>query len=158
MFALLPIRRSLLATYLFANLLCTFAIPGYAQAAPNQKEIPMSIKTQNGATTTDTSIRPFHINIPESELVDLRRRLAATRFPEQETVKDLSQGVPLATMKKLVDKWSKNYDWRKVEAKLNSYPQFITNIDGVDIHFIHVRSKIRTLYRSSSRTDGLDRS
>ena len=69
------------------------------------------------------------------------KRVAATRWPEKETVTDASQGVQLATMKKLADYWAKDYDWRKTEAKLNSYPQFITNIDGVDIHFIHVRSK-----------------
>jgi pimeloyl-ACP methyl ester carboxylesterase len=89
----------------------------------------------------DNAIRPFHINIPEEELVDLRRRIAATRWPEQETVTDQSQGVQLATMQKLADYWTKDYDWRKVEARLNALPQFVTNIDGLDIHFIHVRSK-----------------
>jgi pimeloyl-ACP methyl ester carboxylesterase len=89
----------------------------------------------------DNAIRTFHINIPEEELVDLRRRIAATRWPEQETVTDQSQGVQLATMQKLADYWTKDYDWRKVEARLNALPQFVTNIDGLDIHFIHVRSK-----------------
>ena len=89
----------------------------------------------------DNAIRPFHINIPEEELVDLRRRIAATRWPEQETVTDQSQGVQLATMQKLADYWTKDYDWRKVEARLNALPQFVTNIDGLDIHFIHVRSR-----------------
>ena len=92
-------------------------------------------------TIEDNAIRPFHINIPEEELVDLRRRIAATRWPEQETVTDQSQGVQLATMQKLADYWAKDYDWRKVEARLNALPQFVTNIDGLDIHFIHVRSK-----------------
>jgi pimeloyl-ACP methyl ester carboxylesterase len=92
-------------------------------------------------TIEDNAIRPFHINIPEEELVDLRRRIAATRWPEQETVTDQSQGVQLATMQKLADYWTKDYDWRKVEARLNALPQFVTNIDGLDIHFIHVRSK-----------------
>jgi pimeloyl-ACP methyl ester carboxylesterase len=87
------------------------------------------------------SIRPFQVNIPEEQLTDLRRRIETTRWPEQETVSDFSQGVPLAMMKKLADYWVSEYDWRKVEAKLNSYPQFITNIDGVDIQFAHVRSK-----------------
>ncbi|HEU4796799.1 MAG TPA: epoxide hydrolase [Pyrinomonadaceae bacterium] len=87
------------------------------------------------------AIRPFHVNIPEAELTDLRRRIAATRLPEKETVNDFSQGVPLATIQKLKDYWETEYDWRKVEARLNKYPQFITEIDGLDIHFIHVRSK-----------------
>jgi pimeloyl-ACP methyl ester carboxylesterase len=89
----------------------------------------------------DKAIRPFHFKAPDVALVDLKRRIAATRWPEKETVTDASQGVQLATMKKLTDYWAKDYDWRKTEAKLNSYPQFVTNIDGVDIHFIHVRSK-----------------
>jgi len=89
----------------------------------------------------DTAVRPFHIKVPEEALVDLRHRLAATRFPEQETVTDASQGVQLATMKELVRYWGTGYDWRKVEARLNAIPQFVTTIDGLDIHFIHVRSK-----------------
>ena len=87
------------------------------------------------------AIRPFHVNIPKAALVDLRRRLTATQWPDKETVTDASQGVQLATMKALVRYWDTDYDWRKVEAKLNSYPQFLTEIDGLDIHFIHVRSK-----------------
>ena len=87
------------------------------------------------------AIRPFHVEIPEDALVDLRDRLAATRLPEQETVSDNSQGVRLATVQKLVNYWANDYDWRKIEAKLNAYPNFITEIDGLDIHFIHVRSK-----------------
>jgi pimeloyl-ACP methyl ester carboxylesterase len=88
-----------------------------------------------------TAIRPFRVNIPESELIELRRRINATRWPERETVTDDSQGVQLATTQALAHYWGKDYDWRKVEAKLNSYPQFITEIDGLDIHFLHVRSK-----------------
>jgi pimeloyl-ACP methyl ester carboxylesterase len=88
-----------------------------------------------------SAIRSFRVDIPEAALVDLRNRLAATRLPERETVPDNSQGVPLATVQKLVRYWANEYDWRKVEAKLNSYPNFITEIDGLDIHFIHVRSK-----------------
>jgi pimeloyl-ACP methyl ester carboxylesterase len=87
------------------------------------------------------AIRPFRVNIPEEALVDLRNRLAATRLPEQETVSDNSQGVRLATVQKLVRYWATEYDWRKVEAKLDAYPNFVTEIDGLDIHFIHVRSK-----------------
>jgi pimeloyl-ACP methyl ester carboxylesterase len=87
------------------------------------------------------AVRPFRVNISDEDLADLRQRIKATRWPEKEPVADFSQGVPLATMQKLARYWTTEYDWRKVEAKLNSYPQFITNIDGLDIHFIHVRSK-----------------
>jgi pimeloyl-ACP methyl ester carboxylesterase len=85
-------------------------------------------------------IRPFRINIPEEALVDLRRRIKATKWPDRETVTDESQGVQLATMQELARYWGMDYDWRKIEAKLNALPQFITEIDGLDIHFIHVRS------------------
>jgi pimeloyl-ACP methyl ester carboxylesterase len=91
--------------------------------------------------TPSSEIRPFRVAIPETEIVDLRRRLKGTRFPEKETVNDDTQGVQLATIEKLVDYWANEHDWRKVEAQLNSYPQFVTNIDGLDIHFIHVRSR-----------------
>jgi pimeloyl-ACP methyl ester carboxylesterase len=91
--------------------------------------------------TDATAIRPFHVHFSEEALTDLRRRVAATQWPEQETVTDDSQGVQLETMKKLAHYWQTDYDWRKCEAKLNALPQFITNIDGLDIHFIHVRSK-----------------
>ncbi len=93
------------------------------------------------AAADDTSIRPFHVNIPDEAIVDLRRRIAATRWPDKETVTDASQGVQLATMQKLADYWATDYDWRKCEAKLNAFPQFATTIDGLEIHFIHVRSK-----------------
>src|SRR6266699_222310 len=91
-------------------------------------------------TATDT-IRPFQFHASDEDLADLRQRIKATRWPEKEPVADFSQGVPLATMQKLARYWTTEYDWRKVEAKLNSYPQFITEIDGLDIHFVHVRSK-----------------
>jgi pimeloyl-ACP methyl ester carboxylesterase len=87
------------------------------------------------------TIRPFHVNVPEAELSELRRRINATRFPERETVSDFSQGVPLATVQTLARYWATEYDWRKVEAQLNAVPNFITEIDGLDIHFIHVHSK-----------------
>jgi pimeloyl-ACP methyl ester carboxylesterase len=90
---------------------------------------------------TATDIRPFHVDISDEALEDLRRRIAATQWPERETVTDDSQGVQLATMQKLARYWEKEYDWRTFETKLNSFPQFITEIDGLDIHFIHVRSK-----------------
>src|SRR6059058_6020587 len=86
-------------------------------------------------------IRPFHIDVPEEELVDLRRRIEATRWPEKETVEDQSQGPRLATMQALARYWATEYDWRKCEARLKALPHFITEIDGLDIHFIHVRSK-----------------
>ena len=102
--------------------------------------------TQTTATATEqaadkTAIRPFQVKFTDAELAELRRRINATRWPEKETVSDSSQGVPLATMRELAQYWSTDYDWRKAEAKLNSYPQFLTNIDGLDIHFIHVKSK-----------------
>jgi pimeloyl-ACP methyl ester carboxylesterase len=88
----------------------------------------------------DTEIRPFKIKVPEIDLQDLKRRLEATRWPEKETVNDLSQGVPLALMQKLVEHWRTAYDWQAAEARLNALPHFMTEIDGLDIHFIHVRS------------------
>ena len=91
--------------------------------------------------TDKTEIRPFQVDVPEAELTELRRRINATRLPEKETVADFSQGVPLATVQKLARYWATEYDWRKVEARLNAVPNFITEIDGLDIHFIHVRSK-----------------
>jgi hypothetical protein len=99
------------------------------------------IPTQAHAATTSDAIRPFHINVPKNQLVDLRRRILATRWPERETVTDESQGVQLATMQELARYWATDYDWRKCEAKLNALAQFMTEIDGLDIHFIHVRSK-----------------
>ena len=116
-----------------------------SKSKSTQKEDTMTqtSATQQGSeqAADKTAIRPFHVKVPETELTDLRRRIAATRWPEREIVADQSQGVQLATIQKLASYWATNYDWRKVEAKLNAYPQFVTNIDGVDIHFIHVRSK-----------------
>ena len=94
------------------------------------------------AAPADDAIRPFRsVNVPEEALVDLRRRIVATRWPDRETVKDASQGVQLSTIQALARYWATEYDWRKIEAKLNALPQFLTEIDGLDIHFIHVRSK-----------------
>ena len=90
------------------------------------------------------AVRPFRVHFPDEALADMKRRIAATRWPEREIVTDQSQGVPLATVQKLARYWGAEYDWRKCEAKLNALPQFVTEIDGVDIHFIHVRSKHRT--------------
>jgi pimeloyl-ACP methyl ester carboxylesterase len=94
-------------------------------------------KTEGGAD----AIRPFRVHYSDEELADLKRRIAATRWPDKEVVSDQSQGVPLATMQKLARYWGSDYDWRKCEAKLNALPNFVTTIDGVDIHFIHVKSK-----------------
>jgi pimeloyl-ACP methyl ester carboxylesterase len=91
--------------------------------------------------TDKTAIRPFSVNVPEAELTELRNRINATRWPERETVADATQGVQLATTQALARYWATDYDWRKIEAKLNALPQFITEIDGLDIHFIHLRSK-----------------
>ena len=141
-----------LCNVFFAIMRCTVGLGllvalGHAQTtqatvqktSTNAQSTPAQSKS--GATADTNAIRPFHINIPEERLKDLRRRIVETQWPEQELVSDASQGVQLATMKKLADYWAKDYDWRKTEAKLNSYPQFITNVDGLDIHFIHVRSK-----------------
>ena len=99
---------------------------------------PLPAELDTGAE--NSTIRPFHIDVPQDELDDLRRRIAATRWPSKELVADRSQGVQLATMQELAGYWATDYDWRKAEAKLNALPQFTTEIDGVDIHFIHVRS------------------
>ncbi|MCF6120944.1 epoxide hydrolase [Mesorhizobium muleiense] len=95
----------------------------------------------NAGAAEDRSIRPFTVSIPQAALDELRRRIAETRWPDRETVDDQSQGIQLAKLKPLVKYWGTGYDWRKAEAKLNTLPQFMTTIDGVDIHFIHVRSK-----------------
>ena len=117
-----PTRRSLLATSAAAGALSL--LPAHLAAAVDSN-----------------AIRAFRINVPEADLVDVRRRVKATRWPAKETVTDQSQGVQLATIRKLAQYWSTEYDWRKCEAKLKALPHFITEIDGVDIHFIHVRSK-----------------
>jgi pimeloyl-ACP methyl ester carboxylesterase len=92
-------------------------------------------------TSTHETLRPFRVDVPEDALVDLRKRIVATRWPDRETVPDQSQGVQLATIQALARYWATEYDWRKCEARLNAVPNFITEIDGLDIHFIHVRSK-----------------
>ena len=97
--------------------------------------------TKPAAAAEDKTIRPFRVDVPEAELTDLRRRIKATRWPEKETVADTSQGVPLAPLQDLAHYWATDYDWRKCEAKLKALPHFMTEIDGMDIHFIHVRSK-----------------
>ena len=93
------------------------------------------------ASETRDAIRPFQVSIPEMALADLRRRLTEARLPEQETVSDFSQGVPVKTVKQVLKHWQTEYDWRKVEARINAVPDFMTEIDGLDIHFINVRSR-----------------
>jgi pimeloyl-ACP methyl ester carboxylesterase len=93
------------------------------------------------AAETDRALRPFRANIPEEQLLDLRQRIAATRWSDRETVNDRSQGIQLAKLQELVGHWGTVYDWRKAEAKLNSLPQFVTDIDGLNVHFVHVRSR-----------------
>lgn len=95
----------------------------------------------NATAAEDRSIRPFTVSIPQGNLDDLRDRIAATRWPDRETVDDQTQGIQLAKIKPLIEYWGTGYDWRKAEASLNALPQFMTTIDGVDIHFIHVRSR-----------------
>jgi len=122
-------RQSFTARTAVASLaLATATIPAMAGEAATSKE-------------NADAIRPFHINVPKAKLTDLRKRINATKWPERELVTDASQGVQLRTMQKLADYWAKDYNWRKIEARLNALPQFTTKIDGVDIHFIHVRSK-----------------
>src|SRR5262245_27576364 len=118
-------RRQLLATG------SMIAVAGAANLLP----------AHPAAAAEGDAIRPFRINVPDSALVDLRRRISATQWPERETVADQSQGVQLAPLQDLARYWATDYDWRKVEARLNAFPQFVTEIDGLDIHFIHVRSK-----------------
>jgi hypothetical protein len=106
----------------------------------NQRSTAVTDVAQHAGGGTTPS-RPFHVNVPEAELTELRRRINATRWPERELVNDISQGVQLATIQKLARYWVTEYDWRRCEAQLNALPNFITEIDGLDIHFIHVRSK-----------------
>ena len=113
----------------------TFLTVAAAVAALSLASVPLA------AATDENAIRPFRVNVPEEALVELRRRVQATRWPDKETVADQSQGAQLAKLQGLVQYWGSGYDWRKVEAKLNALPQFTTNIYGLDIHFIHVRSR-----------------
>uniref|UniRef100_UPI003F496159 epoxide hydrolase family protein n=1 Tax=Cupriavidus yeoncheonensis TaxID=1462994 RepID=UPI003F496159 len=133
-----PARRSSFASATAALGIVLTAAFSYANAAP----VANQPSATQRATAEDDSIRPFpRIHVPQRAIDDLRRRVAATQWPEKETVTDTSQGVPLATMERLAHYWATDYNWRKAEAKLNALPQFETTIDGVKIHFIHVRSK-----------------
>src|SRR5690242_4989005 len=118
------------------GLLATSAAAGVVLGARADSSLAPSI-----AGGGHDTVRPFRKTFPDSDLIELRRRVSATRWPDRETVADASQGVQLATIQKLARYWGTEYDWRKVEAKLNALPQFITKIDGLDIHFIHARSK-----------------
>jgi pimeloyl-ACP methyl ester carboxylesterase len=140
-------RPSLLAAPALGGtfLLLLLAAASYAQTvrtADAQAFVSSPLPEKLSAATQD-AIRTFHINVPAEQLVDLRQRLAATRWPDKETVKDESQGIRLAEMQALLHYWGNGYNWRKVEAKLNELPEFVTTIDGVDIQFIHVRSRER---------------
>jgi pimeloyl-ACP methyl ester carboxylesterase len=141
-------RRSYLAARTVEGtfLVLLLAATSYAQAvrtADAQAFVTSPLPETKGAATHNDSIRAFHINVPDEQLVELRKRLATTRWPDKETVNDESQGIRLAETQALVYYWGTDYDWRKVEAKLNALPEFVTTIDGVDIQFIHVRSRER---------------
>ena len=135
-----------LATCAAAGAVGLFLLASGVRTAP-AAEPPASANSAPAARpearTDDVSVRPFQIKVADEALADLRRRITATRWPDKETVADESQGVQLATMQQLAQYWATDYDWRKCEAKLNALPQFVTTIDGVEIHFIHVRSKAK---------------
>ncbi|MES2105138.1 MAG: epoxide hydrolase family protein [Pseudomonadota bacterium] len=140
------VKRS--GRHLFATLALAGAaagvLPTVSQAETPKPATATHSTTQTlaeGSQTADTSIRPFKFHASDKALADLRRRISASKWPSRELVNDATQGVQLETMQKLAQYWGTDYDWRKIEAKLNGLPQFVTNIDGVDIHFIHVRSK-----------------
>ncbi len=120
-------RREMLATTAAVGGAALFVSPGFVDTA-----------LAGGVSST---LRPISVHFPDADLADLRRRVVATRWPEKETVNDTTQGVRLATMQALAQYWANDYDWRRCEAQLNALPQFVTEIDGLDIHFIHVRSK-----------------
>ncbi len=123
--------------------LCVFSSPNYGQTmtiSDTESSVVAQASTRRAAAE-DQLIRPFKVQVPQAALDDLRRRIAATRWPDKETVADQSQGAQLAKLQELVRYWGSGYDWRKAEAKLNALPQFMTNIDGLDVHFIHVRSR-----------------
>jgi pimeloyl-ACP methyl ester carboxylesterase len=130
-------RHGFLQVFAVVGALSLFllAVVGYTRSGPAAPPAPPP------EAVADNALRPFQVKFPEADLLDLRRRLQTIRWPDRETVKDQSQGVQLATLQELVRYWGTDYDWRKAEAKLNALPQFLTKIDGLDIHFIHVRSR-----------------
>ncbi|HXC75038.1 MAG TPA: alpha/beta fold hydrolase [Sphingomicrobium sp.] len=129
-------RRFAARLILTSSLIGALALPATARAATAP-----AATAAVAAPAADTSIRPFQVHATDAQLADLKRRVAATNWPDRETVSDTSQGVQLATMQKLADYWANHYDWRRAEKQINSYPNFVTNIDGLDIHFIQVKSK-----------------
>ncbi|HXI92412.1 MAG TPA: epoxide hydrolase [Blastocatellia bacterium] len=133
-------RRRFLKAGSMLGLAVAFS-PGTIAEGFKDSESKSSATKPASEATDKTAIRPFKVNVPQAELTDLRRRINATKWPERELVTDASQGVQLATMQKLARYWGTDYDWRKCEAKINAVPNFMTEIDGLDIHFIHVRSK-----------------
>ena len=140
--ASVPTPRSLVGAALALSLLVFSSINyGQTMTISDAETTVAQATSQQRARGEDRSIRPFKAHIPQAQIDEMRRRILATQWPERETVADSSQGVPLATMRELANYWATGYDWRKVEAKLDALPQFITEIDGLDIHFIHVRSK-----------------
>jgi hypothetical protein len=128
-----PGRRSFLATAAAAS--AAGVLPVKLLAATTTEKV----NTMNPELKDDNAIRPFRVHVPDEAIADLRRRIAVTRWPPRETVNDRSQGAQLAKIQPLVRYWGTDYDWRKVEAQLNALPQFMTRIDGLDIHFVHVR-------------------
>ena len=136
-------RHPLAAAALMATLFVVSSL-SHGQTATAQQEVAPVSQLPTGAGTPESqAIRPFKVNVPQAALNDLRRRIADTRWPDKETVADPSQGAQLAKLQALVRYWGSGYDWRRVEAQLNALPQYMTKIDGVDIHFIHVRSRHR---------------
>ena len=137
-----PTRRSVLAGSAIVG--AASLLPAHLTAAAAASDTPPGQPSNQGDSSMDSEVdntlRPFQFNAPDEALADLRRRIAATHWPDRETVTDTSQGVQLATMQELARYWGTDYDWRKVEARLKALPQFVTEIDGLDIHFIHVRS------------------
>ena len=141
------IRNTAIAIFAFA-LSLGWTVSSHAQSYTSkghQKKVDKArtsaTRESNGTSGDKEAIHPFRVHVPEKEITDLRRRIRETRWPDKETVADQSQGVQLSKLQDLVRYWGTDYDWRKAEARLNALPQFMTNIDGVDIHFIHVRSR-----------------
>ncbi len=136
--------RILQMTAISVAMATMFITNNYGEESTMTQIEQVATRTSRPAAKVDrgeAAIRPFTVKVPETAVTDLRRRLVATRWPDKETVTDDSQGVQLAKLQELVRYWGTDYDWRKAEAKLNALPQFITKIDGVDVHFIHVRSR-----------------
>src|SRR5215204_3571180 len=133
-----PLSRLLVAVFATS---ASLTVPAAVLAQRPARMDAQAAKAVRAGATEDKSIRPFRVNVPQEALSDLRRRVAATKWPGRETVTDASQGVQLATMQGLARYWATDYDWRRFEARLNALPQFVTEVDGLDIHFIHVRSR-----------------